>query len=103
DQKNNIWIATANGISKFTDKNVGIVSHNSISYKIYPNPASNAVFLEHSGIAKVQVMDIAGNNLFNIALLPGETKIDISSLNTGFYILSVTESGKTGIAKLSVL
>ena len=75
---------------------VSEINNNSIS--IYPNPASNILFidgLKHNSTASI--FDINGKILINKQII--NNQIDISSLPNGFYIIKITEEGETGTLK----
>jgi len=63
-------------------------SQNQIDFKIYPNPASEKITIEHtqSGITKWQVVDISGRILLSGQIDSHHSEsIDVSALNAGFY------------------
>lgn len=63
---------------------------------VYPNPSNDFIFvkgIENRTISQVSIVDILGKNVFEAAEMNGN-KIDISNLNTGIYILSITSDNK---------
>lgn len=75
---------------------------------IHPNPANNVVMVNYSsklsGNLEVQIMDLAGKTV--ILQSPdntGRTAMDVSQLQDGLYILTLSENGELkGRAKLMV-
>lgn len=63
---------------------------------VYPNPSNDIIYIkgiENRNISQVSIVDILGKNVFESAEMKGN-KIDISNLNTGIYILSITSDNK---------
>ena len=59
---------------------------------VYPNPANDFIYLkgiENHTISEVSIVDILGKNVFDSVVLD-LNKMDISNLNSGIYILSLT-------------
>jgi hypothetical protein len=54
--------------------------------KIYPNPVQDVLHVEVAGRAKVQLIDVAGNVLFDETVL-NSVEIDLASLRPGTYLL----------------
>ncbi len=69
------------------------VKQNALS--IHPNPAENTLFINAvTESSSAAIYDLLGKKVMDAKLTAGNTKVDISSLNTGIYILSV--SSKSG-------
>jgi hypothetical protein len=73
---------------------------NSNSVKVFPNPATNYVLVDHpSGTAssEIKIMDMMGKILFRVPVTPGtsETKITFSSAWKGFYKVVWTDGTNT--------
>lgn len=59
---------------------------------VYPNPSNDFIYvkgIENRTISQVSIVDILGKNVFQSAEMNGN-KMDISNLNSGIYILSLT-------------
>ncbi|WP_293873211.1 T9SS type A sorting domain-containing protein [Flavobacterium sp.] len=70
---------------------------------IYPNPVSNGtLFIETAanGAKTVTVFDVLGKQVMNATTT--DNFINVSSLHTGIYIVSITEEGKTASRKLII-
>lgn len=62
---------------------------------IHPNPAENTLFVNAvPDVSNAVIYDLLGKKIIDTVLNTSNGKIDISSLNTGIYILSV--SSKSG-------
>lgn len=72
-------------------------------FKLYPNPAkSNFVNITSTGLGAIQanVFDILGKQVINTAVTNG--RLNISSLNTGVYIVKLTQGEATTTKKLII-
>ena len=84
-----------------------LLSSNQVSaiagLKIYPNPVSNGtLFVESDANAErtITIFDILGKQVLNTTT--SNTAINVSSLNSGVYMVRVTEEGKTATKKLVI-
>ncbi len=71
--------------------------------KVFPNPVSNGtLFIETAANAEktVTVFDVLGKQVLNITTT--ESAINVNSLNTGVYVVKITEEGKTASRKLVI-
>ncbi len=85
----------------------GVLSSNQVSaisgLKVYPNPVSNGtLFIESDANAEriVTVFDVLGKQVLNTTT--STNAINVSQLNTGVYIVRITEEGKTDTKKLVI-
>ncbi|MBI5217627.1 MAG: T9SS type A sorting domain-containing protein [Bacteroidia bacterium] len=103
DNDDNVWIATGNGVSKLFD-NSGINNiEQKNTYKIYPNPAKDILFVNHENSIQVRIYDILGHTIISQNLPDNSDKIDINGLVQGVYILQINEENKVYNTKLLVL
>ena len=82
---------------------LGVDDLSELEMSIYPNPASsNYVTIKSpiNGDKNVEIYDIIGNRIINKTI--SSNVIDISSLNTGMYLVKVTIDGKSKTSKLIV-
>jgi hypothetical protein len=71
--------------------------------KLYPNPVANGkLFIETTANAErtVTVFDVLGKQVLNT--ISSENEINVSELNTGVYLVKISEEGKTATRKLVV-
>ena len=72
-------------------------------FKLYPNPAkSNFVNITSTGLGAIQanVFDIFGKQVVNTAVTNG--RLDVSTLNTGVYVVKLTQGSATTTKKLII-
>ena len=71
--------------------------------KVYPNPVSNGVLHVESNLNSertISLFDVLGKQV--ISTTTSNTTINIANLNSGIYIVKITEGGKTATKKLVV-
>ncbi|MCO6498699.1 MAG: peptidoglycan DD-metalloendopeptidase family protein [Chitinophagaceae bacterium] len=69
--------------------------------KLFPNPANNFVDLKNtSGFNKVTVMNVSGQIMLTKPVSGNETRLDISKLTQGLYIVRLTGEGRDVRVKL---
>ena len=71
--------------------------------KVYPNPVSNGVLHIESNLnteRTVNLFDVLGKQVLNTTT--SNNTINIAALNSGVYILKITEGGKTDTRKLVI-
>lgn len=56
--------------------------------KIYPNPASDYLFIENNSIESVQVINSYGEPVLN-KIISGNYPLDIKTLTPGYYLLTL--------------
>ena len=87
----------------FTDK-IGQIE--APKFRLHPNPAKNEVLVEtsgFSGLSKIAVCDMNGKTIKAIqAENTGLTKIDLSELDTGIYIVNANYNNKNYSQKLII-
>jgi hypothetical protein len=69
------------------NKGVGLSDEQSIEFILYPNPASDQLFIKTSKNIEspVQIVDVSGNVVFESTVL--DKQIDVSILESGLYFL----------------
>jgi len=55
---------------------------------VFPNPTQNFITVVCNGTAQFQLIDMAGK-IVESGLMNGKTQLDLSTVNTGLYFLSV--------------
>ena len=74
-----------------------------IDMVIYPNPVDGnyvTILSPSQGLKEIEVYSVTGRKVIDTAI-NGST-LDVSSLNTGFYLLKVTINGQNKVSKLVV-
>ena len=68
--------------------------------KLYPNPTSNVLNIESLGaIQTISVYNVLGQEVINKALNSASTSLDVSSLNSGIYVVKTVVDGVTSSTK----
>lgn len=63
--------------------------------RVYPNPASESVFIQDIAAgAVIQLMDISGKLLMEKTAVEDMESLDVSSLNAGVYLINVTDKNR---------
>lgn len=70
--------------------------------KIYPNPASQRIYVENANQAKILVFDSGGQFLMNQEITADNQSIDISSFSRGLYFIRIRIDGVERIEKLII-
>lgn len=80
------------------------VNQNIISgLSVFPNPVKNGVFYintDANGERTVTIFDVVGKQVLNITT--SESAINVANLNSGFYMVQITENGNTATKKLVI-
>jgi hypothetical protein len=98
--------APQNGMPLSVQENIGT----STALSVMPNPANDACNLlvnMEAGAAKITCSDILGKTIFTkqATLLGGGSQqipIDISGLEDGTYLISITTAKQTGVTRLII-
>lgn len=81
--------------------NLGVEDLKATEISIYPNPASNALFVEtNSMIEKVELFDLLGRKVLEISPAAEKTTMNISNLKSGMYIAIISSEGKKSVKKI---
>src|SRR5690606_3642262 len=65
---------------------------------LYPNPTTGVVFVQVTGVNKIEVFDIAGRKRDDITLQ--DNKIDFSRVETGIYFVRITGKNNSSVTKI---
>ncbi len=109
DSINNYWKVTfsSTGFGGFFAKTTNITLETSnfdisSSFKIYPNPAVNAITIDLYSIdnSSVDIYDINGRKMFTQKLSDSSNTINIDHLASGMYLIKVTSEQGTATSKV---
>ncbi|WP_341220406.1 T9SS type A sorting domain-containing protein [Polaribacter atrinae] len=82
------------------------VKNNSIEgFTTYPNPITDKNFTissNSSDTKEVSLFNVIGKRVFSTSFSGLKKNLDVSTINSGIYILKVTEAGKTSTKKLVI-
>ena len=89
---------------KFTNAEYLSTSDNEIlDMRIYPNPVNGnyiTILTPVEGLKDVEVYSVTGRKLLDTTI--NNNTLDVSSLNSGFYMIKVTIEGQSKVSKLIV-
>ena len=91
------YYSKKNGQSWGSKRNVGISDPNNISISIYPNPATNKVFVQSEAVLKeatITFYDMLGREIYSHSLDELDGAIDVHSWQEGIYFYNI--KNKTG-------
>ncbi len=88
------------------------IDRSSLSFSIYPNPASKKAFIEYTGahsITNIEIFDVLGNKV--MAVVPEQIQaagvrtasIDVTNLSNGTYYIHLTVGNETFTKTLNVV
>ena len=78
-------------------------TNNADQARVYPNPASGTLYLEHVGGSKIELYDLTGG-LHLAECSSGSTRtIDLSSLPAGVYILRIQNDHESTSRRITVM
>lgn len=94
-----IWVNTAVGV----EENI-----QSIPFSLYPNPASDAVFVQTPAVIEngiIEIFDLGGRVCLTQQISPGTTllSMNIETLPTGTYHIRISTATGQGTQRLTVL
>lgn len=79
------------------------VDHADLSTQIFPNPASDWVFIETSkNLQKIEVFNMLGELLIHEDMSSQTHKLDMSYFTNGYYIFKITTTDQTLIEQIQV-
>lgn len=80
---------------RFSGGGVGISEFESFEISIYPNPASDNVFIKAEGIYSYEIMDLSGKTIRAAENMVGAQKLNISDISSGTYLIKLQSESKT--------
>jgi hypothetical protein len=96
------YLRIATTWAQVTDASLSVNDNNIAGLKMYPNPVSNGT-LYISTTANTEkaivIYDVLGKTVVNTKAVDA---VNVSNLNTGVYIVKITEEGKTATRKLVI-
>jgi hypothetical protein len=82
---------------------IGINDPKESGFSLYPNPATDIVTIETSGIAKesyLAILNSQGQKLITRQITKSKTQLDISSLPGGVYLVRLTNDKTVQVGKI---
>lgn len=81
---------------------VGIPDKSENKIDLYPNPATNYVFINGMNGAEISIMDISGRVVKNTTIHSDNERIDVSDLQNGIYMIHALLENNISVEKLIV-
>lgn len=82
---------------------LGVAQNDIDGLSIYPNPVTGGTLYINTAsndTKSVQIFDVVGKRVVNASSV--ENSVNVSALNSGVYIVKITEAGKTATRKLVI-
>ena len=84
-------VVTQNGCSQtsncITITTLGLETLAQNGWAVYPNPATDELFIELDEATEITLIDVTGKVIQRASLQVGKNSINVSSLNTGVYFI----------------
>jgi len=88
-------------ISAYDSSLLATTSFDSTGFSAYPNPVKDVLNLSYTkNISDVQVFNLMGQQVSAVNVQNRESKVDMSNLPTGTYIVKVTSEGQIKTIKV---
>jgi hypothetical protein len=71
----------------------------SISYKIYPNPGTNFIRIAGNAIEGIEIFSVNGGKILTFAHYNVNDELDVSSLDSGVYLIQINQKGTGTVLK----
>ncbi|MEX2483290.1 MAG: T9SS type A sorting domain-containing protein [Brumimicrobium sp.] len=108
DQHDSLYVAFGSpvvGIKVYKYRTISTTSQKqekSMDFQVFPNPSNGMVDIKSSSKnTQLKVVDVSGKTHFTTTI-NGNTKIDLSNLNSGLYFMQITESDNVFTKRLII-
>lgn len=81
-----------------------LMGESKLNLNAWPNPANDMITIsaDHDGLASVEVLDVAGRIVLSAQQMAGaQLTLDLSGLESGVYLVRVTEGNSTDVVRVS--
>ena len=95
--------APRNSTTALNSCSLGVKDNAIAGLKVYPNPVKGGnlyITSDNSASKQVTVYDVLGKQVMNTTV--NNAPVNVSNLNSGVYIVKITEEGKTATRKLVI-
>jgi hypothetical protein len=104
---NNEWFTVEHGVYSWglevdlaifpvidADDPAGVINMRDGLLSVYPNPCNDILFINvtNSDMSQVSIHDLTGRNITDQITIRGKNSIDVSQLNTGFYVITLSDA-----------
>lgn len=81
---------------------IGIQSVNQNGFAVYPNPATDKLYIQSPKIGSLRLINITGQIVLEQIIISGQNEINIGSLPAGAYEVSINSNGQITNSKLMI-
>ena len=78
------------------------INENAVNAAVYPNPTSGEVTVECEGLSHVRIVNAYGQTVYNADLEGDQTRIDLSQLAKGIYMMHIEAAEGQTVRKIVV-
>ena len=105
DVNGELYITNGSSVSKLVDTSLSTPSLNESEVTIFPNPATNELYIKNNNnlaLQNISIADLTGKVVFNQDIQNIDSNaVNITSLAKGIYLVTVeTQSGLTATSKI---
>jgi len=86
----------------FTGGNVGLEEFATMNVSMYPNPATQVVYIKGQGTYTYEIMDLTGKIVMNETNLSSATAVNIEQLQSGSYLVRIVSNGASSTQTLVI-
>ena len=95
------WSNIDGGVTFSTDCSLSNQDFDNLTFSLFPNPSREEINISLREDVKYSVVSLLGQKLLTGVLFNGENRIDISSLDNGFYAINLeSKSGNLESVKI---
>lgn len=89
-------------VGVINERQLGIDDQNTSILAVYPNPATDIVFINSDSPVSIVLYDMSGKELKSSSEINGEQGFSISDYADGVYLLKITQKEKVSLHKLVI-
>jgi hypothetical protein len=85
------------------DTGLSTTDNEKLDMRIYPNPVNDnfvTIISPVEGLKEIEVYSVTGREVMNTST--NKTTLNLSSFNSGFYMIKVTINGQSKVSKLVI-
>ena len=86
----------------FTGGNVSLEEFAEMNVSVYPNPATNLLYIKAQGTYAFEIIDLTGKILMSETNIDTPTSVNIEQLQSGSYLVHIVSNGKYLLEKLVI-
>lgn len=101
-----VWQAELQDVEGGNMRELNLANEGEVVYEnleVYPNPASEQVYLHGLDAATVEVYDLSGRKMQSQTGVSGDYTLDVRAYTPGVYVVKVREGVKVSTARISVV